>query len=65
MTAQEKLDKIKELVEAKSKVEAAFDDEDGLCDYLNGNQDDAYSLGRDDGEIGMARNIMEIISESV
>ena len=42
-----------------AKKKAWFDNEDfSACDYSGGNYDDAYSGGSNDGEIGLARSIL-------
>ncbi len=39
-------------------------DEDYIVDdYVGGNVDDAYQLGKDDGEIYLAREILELIKQ--
>ena len=41
-----------------AKKNAAFEDEEGLDSYFNGNQDDSYQVGCTDGEINLAREIL-------
>ena len=54
------MDKLKEYLEELAAPVAWFDDE-VFCvnDYSGGNEDDAYYGGARDGEIGLARELLE------
>lgn len=59
------IDKIRQLVEPiASHVCAALDDPEFMADdYAGGNIDDACEIGRNMGEINLARAVMKLLNE--
>jgi len=58
------MEKLREKLEKLSKKETVGDNEDfNAYDYSGGNYDDAYNLGYSDGEIFLARELLEMIYE--
>ncbi len=59
------IDKIRELVEpiAARGCEALDDPEFMPDDYAGGNIDDACEVGRNMGEVNLARSIMKLLNE--
>jgi hypothetical protein len=57
------MDKLKAKLEELAAKKAGFDNPDfNVYDWSGGNYDDAYSLGQDDGEISLARQLLEMLS---
>lgn len=52
------VDKIRALIETFAKQEMHYSN---ACDASGGNYDDAYYYGLEDGEIGMARAILDLL----
>lgn len=60
------MEKIKAELERLAACKASCDDENFMVnDYAGGNIDDAYSLGQDDGEIMLARNLLKLIQWAI
>ena len=57
MYTQAVIDKLKKI----SEKETLFESGSNACDASGGNYDDAYSLGIDDGEIALAREILTLL----
>jgi hypothetical protein len=63
------IDKLIEFVEKKAKEKLLYEEhreeykDQGfyIDDYAGGNIDDSYSLGREDGEISFAREVLNLI----
>lgn len=58
------IDQIRKLVEELSKEKLCTEYEDYCSyDFFGGNFDDAYSSGREDGRVVLAREILAILKE--
>jgi hypothetical protein len=54
-------EQIKKLIDIASKKMASEQEEFDAMDYSGGNFDDAYYMGTEDGEISMAREVLDMI----
>lgn len=51
-----------EVIEPIAKKECSIDDPNFcVCDYAGGNIDDAYNMGREHGEVSLARRIVKLL----
>lgn len=61
----EKISALIKLIESRAKSKARFDDEDTTEDVTrsaNGDINEAYALGQNDGEIAFARQLKDFLS---